>query len=228
VIVLPGGGYAQHVAHEAEPIVGWLNGLGVRASVFRYPLHVRHPEPLNALRAEIRRLRGGGAERIGLIGFSAGGHLAGLAALAPGGDPGEAVDFAVLGYPITSMETDTYRPARLILLGEDATPELRRATSLDALVTESSPPFFIWHTAEDAYVPPEHTYRLARSLAAHGVPTRSMSSPDRARRAAVAGPTSDRPYRLEPVRRRGAGAERRRRGHAEERRGQPAARRARS
>jgi acetyl esterase/lipase len=171
VIVLPGGGYAQHVAHEAEPIVGWLDGLGVvRASVFRYPLEVRHPEPLDALRAEIRRLRDGGAERIGVIGFSAGGHLAGLAALAPGADLAEAVDFAVLGYAITSMETETYRPARLILLGDDATPELRRATSLDALVTRSSPPFFLWHTAEDPYVPPEHTYRLAASLAAHGVP----------------------------------------------------------
>jgi dienelactone hydrolase len=128
LIVLPGGGYSQHVAHEGEPIVGWLNGLSVRASVFRYPLQVRHPEPLNALRTEIRRLRDDGAERIGLIGFSAGGHLAGLAALAPG-DLSEAVDFAELG-----------------------------------------PPFFMWHTAEDAHVPPEHTYRLARSLAANGVP----------------------------------------------------------
>jgi acetyl esterase/lipase len=170
MIVLPGGGYATHVAHEGEPIVSWLNGLGVPASLFAYRLLVRHPEPLDALLAEIRRLRDGGAERIGLIGFSAGGHLAGLAALAPGADPGERVDFAVLGYGITSMETETYRPARLILVGEDATPELRRATSLDALVTGSSPPFFLWHTAEDAYVPPEHTYRLARSLAAHGVP----------------------------------------------------------
>jgi acetyl esterase/lipase len=147
VIVLPGGGYAQHVAHEGEPIVDWLNGL-----------------------AKIRRLRDGGAERIGLVGFSAGGHLAGLAALAPGADPGEAVAFAVLGYAITSMETETYRPARVILLGDDATPELRRATSLDALVTRSSSPFFVWHTAEDPYVPPDHTYRLAASLAAHGVP----------------------------------------------------------
>jgi acetyl esterase/lipase len=126
--------------------------------------------PLDALRAEIRRLRDEGAERIGLVGFSAGGHLAGLAALAPGADPGGGIDFAVLGYAITSMETETYRPARMIPLGDDATPELRRATSLDALVTRSSPPFFVWHTAEDAYVPPEHTYRLAASLAAHGVP----------------------------------------------------------
>jgi acetyl esterase/lipase len=170
LIVLPGGGYATHVEHEAEPIVEWLGGLGVRAGVFRYPLAARHPEPLRALQAEIQRLRRSGAERIGLIGFSAGGHLAGLAALAPGADPDQAADFAVLGYAITSMETDTYRPARLILLGDDATPELRRATSLDALVTHSSPPFFLWHTAEDGYVPPEHTYRLAASLAANGVP----------------------------------------------------------
>jgi acetyl esterase/lipase len=170
LIVLPGGGYETHVQHEAEPVVEWLNGLGFQASAFRYPLLVRHPEPLRALRVEIRRLRDGGAERIGLVGFSAGGHLAGLAALAPGADPGEAVDFAVLGYAITSMQTETYRPARLILLGDDATPELRRVTSLDALVTPSSPPFFLWHTAEDPYVPPEHTYRLAASLAAHGVP----------------------------------------------------------
>jgi acetyl esterase/lipase len=170
MIVLPGGGYEQHAAHEAEPIARWLGGLGVAASVFRYPLMVRHPAPVNALQAEIRRLRHGGSTRIGVIGFSAGGHLAGLAALADDADADEAVDFAILGYAITSMETETYRPSRLILLGEDATPELRRKTSLDALVTRSSPPFFLWHTAEDEYVPPEHTYRLADSLAAHDVP----------------------------------------------------------
>ena len=169
VIVLPGGGYAEHAAHEAEPIVSWLAGLGVHASVFRYPLHVRHPLPLEAVRAEIRRRRDAGAHRIGIVGFSAGGHLAGLAALAPGAREHESVDFVVLGYAITSMETETYRPSRIILLGEDATPSLRRATSLDALVTPSSPPFFVWHTAEDIYVPPEHTYRLAAALAANDV-----------------------------------------------------------
>ncbi len=122
MIVLPGGGYATHAAHEGEPIASWLNGLDVTASVFDYPLSVPHPVPLNAVRAEIRRVRDGGAERIGLIGFSAGGHLAGLAALAPGADPGETVEFAVLGYAITSMETETYRPARLILLGRMRRP----------------------------------------------------------------------------------------------------------
>jgi acetyl esterase/lipase len=170
MIVLPGGGYAKHAPHEAEPVARWLGELGVQASVFRYPLNVRHPVPLDALQAEIRQRRAEGAQRIGLIGFSAGGHLAGLAALAPGAAPDEAVDFAVLGYAITSMETETYRPARLILLGEDATPQQRRAISLDALVTPDAPPFFIWHTAEDPYVLPEHTYLLASALAANGVP----------------------------------------------------------
>jgi dienelactone hydrolase len=141
MIVLPGGGYAEHAPHEAEPIADWLGQIGVPASVFRYPLHTRHPVPLEALRAEISRRRADGAQRIGLIGFSAGGYLAGVAALAPGATPDQAVQFAVLGYAITSMETETYRPARLILL-----------------------------TAEDPYVPPEHAYRLATALAAGGVP----------------------------------------------------------
>jgi acetyl esterase/lipase len=168
-IVLPGGGYAAHTANEAEPVAAWLESLGLQASVFRYPLHTRHPGPLEAVRAEIRRVREGGVRHVGIVGFSAGGHLAGLAALVPGGDS-DSVDFVVLGYAITSMETETYRPARLILLGEDASPQLRRETSLDVLVTPSAPPFFIWHTAEDIYVTPEHTYRLAAALAAKGVP----------------------------------------------------------
>jgi acetyl esterase/lipase len=170
MIVLPGGGYAQHAPHEAEPVASWLGKIGVQASVFRYPLNVRHPEPLDALRAEIRDRRAAGARRIGLIGFSAGGHLAGLATLAPGAAADETVQFAVLGYAITSMQTETYRPSRLILLGADASPELRRSTSLDSLVTPQSPPFFIWHTAEDPYVPVEHTYLLASALAAGQVP----------------------------------------------------------
>jgi acetyl esterase/lipase len=170
MIVLPGGGYSAHAPYEAEPVAGWLSEISVQASVFRYPLNVRHPVPLDALRAEIGRRRAEGAQRIGLIGFSAGGHLAGLAALAPGAAPDETAQFAVLGYALTSMETETYRPSRLILLGADAGPELRRSTSLDALVTPSSPPFFLWHTAEDSYVPPEHAYRLASALAASGVP----------------------------------------------------------
>jgi acetyl esterase/lipase len=60
VIVLPGGGYAEHAANEGEPIAQWLQGFGVAASVFHYPLMAQHPAPLNALRAEIRRVRAAG------------------------------------------------------------------------------------------------------------------------------------------------------------------------
>jgi acetyl esterase/lipase len=169
-IVLPGGGYEVYAENEAAPIVDWLGGLGMTASVLRYPLHARHPIPLDAVRSEVRRLRATGVERVGAIGFSAGGHLAGHAALSDASRLDTRIDLAVLGYAITSMETETYRPARLVLLGKDAPPELRRATSLDALVTAAAPPFFIWHTAEDPYVPVEHSYRLAEALAARGIP----------------------------------------------------------
>jgi acetyl esterase/lipase len=170
VIVLPGGGYHVHAPHEAEPIAAWLDSLGLSASVFRYPLNARHPGPLHAVRAEIAARRTRQTSRVGVAGFSAGGHLAGHAALASGqGDPGRP-DFALLGYAITSMETDTYKPSQDILLGPDASASLRQQTSLDRLAHSGAPPFFIWHTAEDSYVPPEHSYRLAAALAAHGVP----------------------------------------------------------
>jgi acetyl esterase/lipase len=170
IIVLPGGGYTQLAEHEGEPVVNWLRDNGIRASVFWYPIHARHPIPLTALRREIDRLRAAGATRVGVMGFSAGGHLGGLAALAPGATESERVDFAVLGYAITSMQTATYRPAQDILLGPNPSDELRRATSLDALVTPEAPPFFLWHTAEDPYVHPEHTYLLSMSLARHSIP----------------------------------------------------------
>ena len=83
----------------------------------------------------------------------------------------------MLGYAITSMETETYRPARLILLGDDATPELRRATSLDALVTSASPPFFVWHTAEDASSRRSTPTGLPRRSPPTAFPTPPMSSP---------------------------------------------------
>ena len=156
----------MHRMRPSRSPSGW-KGWAFPASVFRYPLNARHPVPLEALRREIRRRREDGADRIGIVGFSAGGHLAGLAAL-----PLRALIRASRSSSCHGLRDHvhgdrTYRPARIILLGEHATPQLRRETSLDALVTPSAPPFFIWHTAEDIYVPPEHTYRFARALAAN-------------------------------------------------------------
>jgi acetyl esterase/lipase len=166
IIVLPGGSYTLHAPHEAEPVAEWLEGIGIAASVFRYPVSTRHPEPLLAIQAEIARVRAAGATRVGLIGFSAGGHAAGHAALSAGA----AVDAAILCYPVVSMELPTHAGSRAELVGENASAELRTATSVDRLVTASAPPFFIWHTAEDEAVPVEHSYLLGQALAAHGVP----------------------------------------------------------
>ena len=178
---VPGRGMirGEDAAREEE---GRWAGFPCRAvrGPFRCPLNTRHPAPLDAVRAEIAARRGDGAPRVGVVGFSAGGHLAGHAALAsaPGG-PGRP-DFALLGYAITSMETDTYKPAQDVLLGPGAPAGLRRRTSLDRLIHRGAPPFFIWHTAEDVHVPPEHSYRLATALAAYSVAhTLHVSNTDR-------------------------------------------------
>ena len=164
VIVLPGGGYHRHAPHEGEPVAAWLRTLGLEASVFEYPVLTKHPAVVHAVAAEVARIREAGATRVGLLGFSAGGHAAGQTALTVDG-----VDFAILGYPVVSMLLETHAGSRENLIGLDASPELRAATSLEKLVTASSPPFFVWHTADDAAVPVEHAYLLGQALAAKGV-----------------------------------------------------------
>ena len=170
LIVLPGGGYHRLAPHEGEPVAEWLRGLGHDANVFPYPVLTRHPAPLDAVRAEVRRVRAAGADRVGLIGFSAGAHAAGLAAYAPGAAADERIDLVVLGYPVVSMMLETHRGSRENLLGADADWDERRATSLDQLVTASAPPTFVWHTAEDAVVPVQHSYLLGMALAGASVP----------------------------------------------------------
>lgn len=164
VIVLPGGGYHRHAPHEGEPIAAWLRTLGVEASVYEYPVRTRHPGVVDAVASSVSRIREQGASKVGLLGFSAGGHAAGHAALTVPG-----VDFAILGYPVVSMITETHGGSRENLIGLDASAELRAATSLERLVTPSSPPFFVWHTADDAAVPVEHAYLLGQALHEHGV-----------------------------------------------------------
>lgn len=169
VIVLPGGGYERISDNESQPIVEWLTGLGLSASYFAYPVGTRHPAVLNAVRGEIRARRASGVERIALLGFSAGGHAAGHATLAPGAADDERVDLAILCYPVVSMQLPTHQGSREALLGATASAQERAAASVDRLVHAGAPPFFVWHTAEDPVVPVEHSYRLGSALAAAGV-----------------------------------------------------------
>lgn len=169
-IVLQGGGYQVRVEHEGEPIVAWLTSLGLSAAVLDYPLNARHPAPLDSVREAVRAAHAEGHAQVGLVGFSAGGHLAGHAALTQGVDLADRIAFAILGYPIVSMEHNVYPSAGETLLGADPTPLLRAQTSLDRLVTAAAPPLFVWHTAEDANVTVAETYRLATALGQAGVP----------------------------------------------------------
>jgi acetyl esterase/lipase len=161
IIVLPGGGYRRHAPHEGEPVAAWLRGLGLAASVFAYPVKTRHPAVLDAVRAEIARVRDAGAGRVGVLGFSAGGHAAAMAA--------HDADLVILGYPVVSMLLETHKGSRDNLLGPAPAPAERAATSADLLVTASTPPHFVWHTAADTVVPVQHSYLLGMALAAAGV-----------------------------------------------------------
>jgi acetyl esterase/lipase len=167
-IVLPGGGYQVRVEHEGDPVVAWLTSLGMSAAVLDYPLNSRHPAPLHSVREAVRAAHSENHARVGLVGFSAGGHLAGHAALTQGRELADRIDFAILGYPIVSMEHNVYPSAGETLLGPDPSPLLRAQTSLDRLVTAAAPPLFMWHTAEDANVTVAETYRLATALAQAG------------------------------------------------------------
>ncbi len=168
ILVLPGGGYGHLADHEGVPVVEWLGSLGWRAKVVEYPVLTRHPGPLHAVQRVVRAERANGAPIVGALGFSAGGHLAGHAALVGAGDT--AVDFAVLCYPVVNMLSETHAGSRENLIGLDATDGLRRALSLQLLVTPASPSMFIWSTTDDASVPIEdHAYELGHALARHGV-----------------------------------------------------------
>jgi len=170
ILVLPGGGYSQLSPHEGEPVAAWLRSLGWNARVVKYPVSAKHPTPLLAIQTEIAKERAAGAPMVGVLGFSAGGHLAGHSAVAPVAKPNERPDFAVLGYPVVSMVAPTHAGSREELIGLGADERLREDTSLDLLVTSATPPMFIWHTAADESVPvAEHSYPLAAALAAASV-----------------------------------------------------------
>jgi acetyl esterase/lipase len=186
VIVCPGGGYARHAPHEAEPIARWLIGLGHDAWVLSYRVAPhRHPLPLRDLQRSIRLVRAGQAGRtaprsLGILGFSAGGHLCATAATQFDGDDPHGVDalaratsrpdFVILCYPVVSFTDEVHQGCIDNLLGPGADHSARRALSAEANVTPATPPSFIWHTAEDQSVPVGHALAFARALGNAKVP----------------------------------------------------------
>lgn len=179
VLVLPGGGYRVHTGHEGEGYARWLSGIGVHAFVLRYPLMTgyRFPAPLESGRAALEWIRRGGhglavGGHVGVIGSSAGGHLAGL--LSTGtvlaserlAGPPPRPDFAVLAYPGADLHLLPDEPVRWIL---DGRMDLRTALSPARSVDAGTCATFLWATAGD---PPGFPNALAyaRALFDAGVP----------------------------------------------------------
>lgn len=186
IIVCPGGGYQMRADHEGAPIAEWLVSLGIAAFVVDYRVAPhRHPVPLHDAQRAIRTVRTRATEwsidpaRIGILGFSAGGHLAATAGTQ--WDPGDPTatdpvrqassrpDVMVLCYPVISFMLACHRGSLINLLGEEVTLEQRRALSAELQVTRETPPAFIWHTADDAAVDVDNALVMASALRQHGV-----------------------------------------------------------
>lgn len=189
IVICPGGSYGGLADHEGDAIARWLNRLGVTAAVLKYRLgpRYRYPAQLQDVARAIRTLRARAAEweidpnRIGVMGFSAGGHLAATIAThfgvgdAAATDPIERVssrpDIVVLAYPVISMADGiTHAGSRQNLLGDTPAPELIAALSNEKHVTPQTPPTFLFHTADDPVVPVENSLRFAAALRAAHVP----------------------------------------------------------
>jgi acetyl esterase/lipase len=190
VVVCPGGGYGHlAVDHEGKQIAEFLNSLGVSAFMLKYRLAPRykHPAPLQDAQRAIRTVRARAADwkidpkRVGIMGFSAGGHLTSTAAThfddgkPDAQDSIEKVscrpDFAVLCYPVISLTTSyTHVGSKNNLLGKDADPKLAESLSNDLQVTEKTPPTFLFHTNEDAGVVPENSVLFYMALRKAKVP----------------------------------------------------------
>jgi acetyl esterase/lipase len=189
-IVCPGGSYLRLASnHEGRQVASFLNSLGVAAFVLRYRLGPRyhHPIELGDAQRAIRTVRAHAGEwridpsRIGIVGFSAGGHLAMTASThfdsgrTAADDPieraGSRPDFAVLGYPVISMtEAWTHKGSRTNLLGETPDPALARTLSGEQAVAKETPPTFIFQTNEDTVVPAENSVYYYLALRKAGVP----------------------------------------------------------
>ncbi|GIO15081.1 beta-xylanase [Cohnella xylanilytica] len=188
VIVLPGGGYGMRAYHEGEPIALWLNSIGVSAFVLRYRVApYRYPCALLDAQRAIRTVRheakryGIDPRRVGILGFSAGGHAASSAAThydAGRPDAEDEIerqssrpDLAILCYPVITMrDPHTHEGSRANLLGPEPDPELVALMSNDEQVTSDTPPTFLWHTSDDGAVPVENSLQFAAALRKHGVP----------------------------------------------------------
>lgn len=189
MVVCPGGGYEKLAEHEGAGYAEWLAGNGIAAFVLTYRLGsdgYRHPSMLDDAARALRLVRAHAAvwnlnaQRVGIIGSSAGGHLAATllthfdAGHTAASDPIEREssrpDFGILCYPVISMGPNTHEGSRKNLLGDNPPVELVALLSNEKQVTLQTPPCFIWHTWEDPVVKVDNSLAFAEALQRAGVP----------------------------------------------------------
>ena len=188
VIVCPGGGYVRLADHEGRPVAQWLNTLGIKAYVLKYrlgPNGYRHPAMLQDAQRAVQYVRAHAKEngidpaKIGIMGFSAGGHVAASAGTHfVAGDPsaadpiarvGARPDFMILIYPVITMGEFAHAGSRKNLLGDNPPQELVDLMSNEKQITKDTPPAFLVHTEDDATVPVENSLQFAAAMRKAGV-----------------------------------------------------------
>jgi acetyl esterase/lipase len=191
VVICPGGGYGGlAMDHEGHQIGRWLNEHGIAGFICDYRHRGKgygHPAPLQDAQRAIRTVRARASEfgvdpqKIGILGFSAGGHLASTAVTHF--DQGHSnhddliqrvscrPDFGVLCYPVIALDQPfTHKGSQRNLLGENPPVELIANLSNEKQVTDQTPPCFLWHTWEDKGVPPENSVVFYQALLTHKIP----------------------------------------------------------
>lgn len=192
IIICPGGGYGGLVTGpEGHGIAAWLNEHGVTGAVLEYRLPKgRHRVPLLDAQRAIRTVRARSKEwnlegsGIGIMGFSAGGHLASTAATHFDlGDPAATnpldrvssrPDFAILVYPVITMGTFTHQGSKTNLLGDSPAPTLIELYSNEKQVTNLTPPTFLAHALDDKPVPPDNSKLFYEALRKHDIPSKYL------------------------------------------------------
>lgn len=186
VLICPGGGYGGRAPHEGEPIAQAYNDHGLTAAVVHYRVSPnRHPAPLLDVSRAVRLLRQNAdqwnvdPDKIAVLGFSAGGHLAATSGVfydlpdLKGHDDlpfSNRPDAMILCYPVITCDPPfAHQGSYKNLLGKDADAAARARMAPDQHVSASTPPTFLWHTAEDAGVPPQNSMIFAMSLAQHNL-----------------------------------------------------------
>jgi acetyl esterase/lipase len=188
IVIFPGGGYQGLADHEGKAYALWLNTLGIHGFVVKYRLGsagYRHPRMLEDAARAVRTVRARASEwgidpkRVGVIGSSAGGHLAStlLTHFDSGNPNGDDMiekessrpDLGILCYPVITMGQFTHEGSRKNLLGPNPSEDLVDFLSNEKQVTSETPPTFLFHTVEDVVVPVENSLMFAEALRKHGV-----------------------------------------------------------